>query len=109
MVQQQFLDSCGVVGREPPAEYDSSGLDVSFEKGLEKTAGRKGWVDMANDWLFRLGIQGHTRRPGQGLSATAAIPRVAAKPAADGNIRHRAHPDGVPWLIDSGLARTDLK
>lgn len=51
-VQQHFLDICALVGHAPPAEYDPSGREFSFEMGVDKTSGGQGWADVAKVGFF---------------------------------------------------------
>ena len=42
--QQHFLDLCAMLGQPSPAETDPSGSFYTFEKGVEKTGGGKGFA-----------------------------------------------------------------
>src|SRR5919199_147824 len=44
--QQHFLDLCRMLGQPTPAEIDPEGSFYTFEKGVEKTTGRKGFADI---------------------------------------------------------------
>jgi hypothetical protein len=44
--QQHFLDLCDVLGAPKPAEVDPNGEFYTFEKGVEKTGGGKGFADV---------------------------------------------------------------
>lgn len=44
--QQHFLDLCELLAQPKPAEVDPKGLWYTFEKGVEKTDGGKGWADV---------------------------------------------------------------
>lgn len=44
--QQHFLDLCEVLGQPKPAEADPDGAWYTFERGLRKTTGGKGWADV---------------------------------------------------------------
>ena len=44
--QQHFLDLCDVIGAPKPAEMDPKGEFYTFEKGVEKTGGGKGFADV---------------------------------------------------------------
>jgi hypothetical protein len=44
--QQHFLDLCELLGQPKPAEADPEGTWYTFEKGVEKTEGGKGWADV---------------------------------------------------------------
>ncbi len=56
--QQHFLDLCDVLGAPKPAEKDPKGEFYTFEKGVEKTGGGKGFADVwfegrfATDWAM---------------------------------------------------------
>src|SRR5579862_401388 len=43
--QQHFLDLCDLLGQPKPAAADPDGTWYTFEKGVETTAGGKGWAD----------------------------------------------------------------
>ncbi len=44
--QQHFLDLCEVLGQPKPAEADPEGAWYTFERGVQKTTGGKGWADV---------------------------------------------------------------
>ena len=44
--QQHFLDLCEVLGQPKPAEADPDGAWYTFERGVRKTTGGKGWADV---------------------------------------------------------------
>lgn len=44
--QQHFLDLCEMLGAPKPAEADPAGEFYTFEKGVEKTGGGKGFADV---------------------------------------------------------------
>jgi type II restriction/modification system DNA methylase subunit YeeA len=44
--QQHFLDLCDVVGQDKPAAADPEGAFYTFERGVSKTDGGKGWADV---------------------------------------------------------------
>jgi hypothetical protein len=44
--QQHFLDLCEMLGTPKPAEVDPTGEFYTFEKGVEKTGGGKGFADV---------------------------------------------------------------
>jgi hypothetical protein len=44
--QQHFLDLCQMIGAPKPAEVDPTGEFYTFEKGVEKTGGGKGFADV---------------------------------------------------------------
>ena len=46
--QQHFLDLCAMLGASAPADADPEGRFYTFEKGVEKTGGVKGFADV---WL----------------------------------------------------------
>jgi len=46
--QQHFLDLCDVLGQPKPAAADPDGAFYTFERGVHKTVGGKGWADV---WL----------------------------------------------------------
>jgi len=44
--QEHFLDLCELLGQPKPAEADPEGAWYTFERGVNKTDGRKGWADV---------------------------------------------------------------
>ncbi len=46
--QQHFLDLCDLLVQPKPADADPKGTWYTFERGVEKTEGGKGWADV---WL----------------------------------------------------------
>jgi hypothetical protein len=44
--QQHFLDLCDVLGQDKPAAADPEGAFYTFERGVSKTDGGKGWADV---------------------------------------------------------------
>ena len=46
--QQHFLDLCELLGQPKPAEVDADGSFYTFERGVHKTDGTRGWADV---WL----------------------------------------------------------
>jgi hypothetical protein len=44
--QQHFLDLCDLLVQPKPAEVDPKGQWYTFERGVEKTSGGKGWADV---------------------------------------------------------------
>ncbi len=44
--QQHFLDLCDLLGQPKPAEADPDGAWYTFERGVRKTTGQKGWADV---------------------------------------------------------------
>lgn len=46
--QQHFLDLCDLLGQAKPAEVDKDGSYYTFERGVSKSDGGKGWADV---WL----------------------------------------------------------
>ena len=44
--QQHFLDLCDVLGQPKPAAADPEGAWYTFERGVHKTTGQKGWADV---------------------------------------------------------------
>src|SRR5918998_4065481 len=44
--QQHFLDLCAMIGAPAPAEVDPTGEFFTFEKGVEKIGGGKGFADV---------------------------------------------------------------
>jgi hypothetical protein len=56
--QQHFLDLCELLGQPKPAEVDPTGAWYTFEKGVEKTDGGKGFADV---WMQdRFGWEDHS-------------------------------------------------
>ena len=44
--QQHFLDICELLGKPKPADVDKDGSWYTFERGVDKTDGGKGWADV---------------------------------------------------------------
>jgi len=44
--QQHFLDLCDLLGQPKPAAADPDGAWYTFERGVRKTTGGKGWADV---------------------------------------------------------------
>jgi hypothetical protein len=44
--QQHFCDLCDVLGHPKPAEADPEGVEFTFERGVRKTEGGRGWADV---------------------------------------------------------------
>jgi hypothetical protein len=44
--QQHFLDLCELLNQPKPAEVDSDGSFYTFERGVTKTDGKRGWADV---------------------------------------------------------------
>jgi hypothetical protein len=62
---QHFLDLCAVVGHPTPAEVDPEGDSFTFEKGVAKYGGGRGWAD-----VWKRGFFGwEYKRQGQDLAA----------------------------------------
>ena len=43
--QQHFLDLCELLGQPKPADADPDGAWYTFERGVHKTSGGKGWAE----------------------------------------------------------------
>jgi SAM-dependent methyltransferase len=50
--QQHFLDLCDLLQQPKPAEVDPAGEWYTFERGVEKTGGGKGWADVWQQGRF---------------------------------------------------------
>ena len=50
--QQHFLDVCQMIGVPPPAEADPKGEWFTFERGLDKLTGAKGFADVWRKGYF---------------------------------------------------------
>jgi hypothetical protein len=44
--QEHFLDLCALLGQPTPAEADPEGACYTFERGVSKTGGGRGWADV---------------------------------------------------------------
>src|SRR5690349_1201582 len=44
--QQHFLGLCDMLGEDWPFEADPVGASFTFQKGVQKTGGGKGWADV---------------------------------------------------------------
>jgi len=56
--QQHFLDLCAMLGQPAPAELDPTGEFYTFEKGVEKTGGGKGFADVWYRGRFAIEYKG---------------------------------------------------
>lgn len=56
--QQHFLDLCAMLGQPTPAEVDPAGEFYTFEKGVEKTGGGKGFADVWYRGQFAIEYKG---------------------------------------------------
>jgi hypothetical protein len=56
--QQHFLDLCEMLGALKPAETDPTGEFYTFEKGVEKTGGGKGFADVWYRGRFAIEYKG---------------------------------------------------
>ena len=63
--QEHFLDLCQMIGVPPPAEADPKGEWFTFDRGLDKSTGRKGFADVWRKGNFAWEYKG----PGKDLSA----------------------------------------
>ena len=43
---EHFIDLCRMLGVPTPAEADREGTDYTFQRGVIKTGGGKGWADV---------------------------------------------------------------
>ncbi|MBA2694114.1 MAG: hypothetical protein H0U65_16740 [Rubrobacter sp.] len=59
--QQHFLDLCDMLGAPKPAEEDPSGDFYTFEKGVEKSGGGKGFADVWRKDCFAIEYKGKHR------------------------------------------------
>ena len=50
--QEHFIDLCRMVGHRTPAEMDPTGERFTFEAGVSKTSGGKGWADVWKKGYF---------------------------------------------------------
>lgn len=64
--QTHFLDLCRLIGVETPAEADPAHEWFTFEKGVGKTTGGRGWAD-----VWRRGAFGWEYKSGGGDLAAA--------------------------------------
>jgi len=56
--QQHFLDLCAMLGQPTPAELDPTGDFYTFEKGVEKTGGGRGFADVWYRGRFAIEYKG---------------------------------------------------
>jgi hypothetical protein len=56
--QQHFLDLCDLVGHGKPAALDPKGEFFTFERGVSKTSGRRGWADVWKRGFFAIEYKG---------------------------------------------------
>ncbi|NLY00794.1 MAG: class I SAM-dependent DNA methyltransferase [Rhodopirellula sp.] len=59
--QQHFLDLCDLLGQPKPAGADPDGAWYTFERGVRKTSGEKGWADVWMRGRFGLEYKGKHR------------------------------------------------
>ena len=59
--QQHFLDLCDLLGQPKPAESDPDGASYTFERGLAKTDGARGWADVWKRGYFGWEYKGKTK------------------------------------------------
>lgn len=71
--QQHFLDLCDVLGAPKPAEKDPKGEFYTFEKGVEKTGGGKGFADLWFKDHFAIEYKGKHKDPGAAYGWPAEI------------------------------------
>jgi len=57
--QQHFLDLCELVGHGKPAELDAEGDFFTFEKGIARYGGGRGWADVWKRGFFGWEYKGH--------------------------------------------------
>lgn len=50
--QEHFIDLCRLVGHQTPAEADPTGTSFTFEAGVDKVEGGKGWADVWKKGFF---------------------------------------------------------
>ena len=87
--QQHFLDLCELLGQPKPAEVDPNGDWYTFENGVEKTDGGKGFADVWMQGKFGWEYKGKHKNLRRRLPATAQVPRSAGEPAAARRLRPR--------------------
>lgn len=56
--QQHFLDLCAMLGQPAPADVDPKGEFYTFQKGVEKTGGGKGFADVWYRGRFAIEYKG---------------------------------------------------
>jgi hypothetical protein len=56
--QQHFLDLCELVGHKRPVELDPKGDFFTFERGVTKQTGGKGWADVWKKGFFAIEYKG---------------------------------------------------
>ena len=56
--QQHFLDLCDLVGHRKPADMDPKGEFFTFERGVTKRTGGKGWADVWKRDFFAVEYKG---------------------------------------------------
>lgn len=56
--QQHFLDLCELAGHPKPAELDPKGEFFTFERGVTKRTGGKGWSDVWKKGFFAIEYKG---------------------------------------------------
>ena len=56
--QQHFLDLCDLLGHGKPAALDPKGEFFTFERGVSKSTGRRGWADVWKRNYFAIEYKG---------------------------------------------------
>src|SRR4051812_16651716 len=62
--QQHFLDLCELIGHPKPAEVDPKGEFFTFERGVTKRTGGRGWADVwkKDFFAFELAVRSKISR-----------------------------------------------
>ncbi|CAA9457786.1 MAG: FIG01008102: hypothetical protein [uncultured Rubrobacteraceae bacterium] len=91
--QQHFLDLCAMLGQPTPAELDPTGEFYTFEKGVEKTGGGKGFADVWYRGRFAIEYKGKHK------DLTAAYRQL---------LQYRESLESPPLLVVTDLDRFEV-
>lgn len=100
--QEHFLDLCRLLGQPTPAEYDKTGAEYTFEKGVKVAGpaskgakGERGWADVW--WRGKFGLEYKTKDKHKDLAA-----------AYQQLLQYREALANPPLLIVSDITRTEI-
>ncbi len=100
--QEHFLDLCRLLGQPTPAEYDKTGAEYTFEKGVKVDApaskgakGERGWADVW--WRGKFGWEYKTKDKHKDLAG-----------AYQQLLQYREALANPPLLVVSDIARTEI-
>ncbi|MCI0639010.1 MAG: hypothetical protein L0Y70_08035 [Gemmataceae bacterium] len=80
--QQHFLDLCDLLHHDEPAAADPEGSWYTFERGVHKTDGKRGWADVWKRSHFAW-EQEKAQEPRRSLYPAPTLPRRLGKPGGN--------------------------